>query len=147
MTSTTPASPSLAADRQPESNAKGTRNPRKGVSRDQGHDLHRVHRRRHYRRIQHAVLDRLVRVGSFHVADLDDGELPDGISRSVIGTAINDLARSGLIHRVGRAEPCNTNGRHSNFLHTWTLAVDHAAVASWKRSHPIPSDPDDETAL
>ena len=95
MTSTTPASPSLAADRQSESKAKGTRHRRKSVTRDAAHDLHRTHRRRWYRRIQHIVLDRLTRAGSIHAADLDDIDLPDGIGRSVIGTAINDLAGLG----------------------------------------------------
>ena len=85
--------------------------------------------------------------GSLHAADLDDIDLRDGISRCVIGTAILDLARTRLIRRVGRAEPSNANGRHSSFLHTWQLAVDHAAVESWKLSHPVPSDPEHETTL
>jgi hypothetical protein len=147
MTSTIPASPSLVADRQSESKTKGTRHRRKGVTRDAAHDLHRTHRRRWYRRIQHIVLDRLTRTGSLHAADLDDIDLPDGISRSVIGTAILDLARTRLIRRVGRAEPSNANGRHSSFLHTWQLAVDRAAVESWKLSHPVPSDSEHETTL
>src|SRR5271157_2211032 len=128
MTSTTPASLSLAADRQSESKANGTRHRRKGVTRDAAHDLHRTHRRRWYRRIQHVVLDRLTRAGSIHAADLDEIDLPDGISRSVIGTAFKDLAESRMIRRAGRAEQSNANGRHSNFLHTWQLAADHVAV-------------------
>jgi hypothetical protein len=88
--------------------------------------------------IQHIVLNRLMRTGTFHVTDLDDMELPDQISRSVIGTGINDLSRAGLIRRVGRAEPTNVGGRHGNFLHTWTLAADRDAVESWKLDHPVP---------
>jgi hypothetical protein len=107
--------------------------------------LHRTHRRRWYRQIQHVVLDELIRAGSFHVADLDDFELPAGINRSVIGTAINDLRKSGLIRRVGRAEPTTAGGRHGNFLHTWQLSAARSVVEGWKRSHPIPSDLDDET--
>jgi hypothetical protein len=108
--------------------------------------LHRTHRRRWYRRIQHAVLDRLIRAGSLHAADLDDVELPDTVNRSVIGTAINDLSRSGLIRQVGRAEPTNAGGRHGNFLHTWQLSADADAVESWKMSHPVPTDSESEVA-
>ena len=88
-----------------------------------------------------------MRAGSIHATDLDDIDLPDGISRSVIGTAFKDLADSRMIRRAGRAEPSNANGRHSSFLHTWQLAVDRAAVESWKLSHPVPSDPEHETTL
>jgi hypothetical protein len=145
MTSTTPESPSLAADRQSENKAKGTRHRRKGVTRDAAHDLHRTHRRRWYHRIQHIVLDRLMRAGSIHAADLDNIDLPDGISRYVIGAAFKELAESRMIRRAGRAEQSNANGRHSSFLHTWQPAADHAAVESWKLSHPVPSDPENET--
>jgi hypothetical protein len=147
MIISTPASPSPAVDHQSEKQAKGTRHRRKGVTRDAAHDLHRVHRRRWYRRVQHTVLDHLIRAGTLHASDLDDTELPDGINRSVIGTAVNDLARSRMIRRVGRAEPSNANGRHGSFLHTWQLAADRDAVETWKRSHPVPSDSEQEIDL
>ena len=92
-------------------------------------------------------MNRLIRAGTLHAADLDDTELPAGINRSVIGTALSDLARSRMIRRIGRAEPSNANGRHGTFLHTWQLAADHFAVEAWKLSHPVPSEPDDETTL
>ena len=128
MITTTPASPSLASDRQSEGGAKGTRHRRKGVTQDTAHELHRLHRRRWYRQIQHAVLDILIRDGSFHVADLDDLDLPEGISRSVMGTAIRDLALSHLIRRAGPPAPTTANGRHANILYTWQLAAVRDAV-------------------
>jgi hypothetical protein len=124
MTPTTPASPSLGADRLSGSKAKGTRHRRKGVSQDAAHDLHRTHCRRRSQQIQHAVLDIPIKAGSFHVADLDELDLPDGVGRSVIERAIKDLARSGLIRRAGPPEPVSAGGRHANFLFTWTLAAE-----------------------
>jgi hypothetical protein len=144
MITSTPASPSPAADRQSESEPKGTRHRRKGVDQQTGHELHRTHRHQSYRHVQHAVLDILIRAGTFHVSDLDELDLPDGVGRSVIGTGIKDLARSGLIRRAGPPAPTSAGGRHSNFLYTWTLAADLNAVDVWKDSHPIP-DPDDDT--
>jgi hypothetical protein len=68
------------------------------------------------------------RAGSFHVSDLDGRDLPDGIGRSVVGTAIKDLASSGLIRRAGPPTATTAGGRHSNFLFHWRPAVDRAAV-------------------
>jgi hypothetical protein len=82
------------------------------------------------------------RSGSFHVADLDALDLPDGIGRSVIGTSIKDLARAGMIRRAGPPTATTAGGRHSNFLHTWRPAVDRAAVEAWKLLHPVPPDPE-----
>jgi hypothetical protein len=110
--------------------------------------LHRAHRRRWYCKIQHIVLDHLSRSGSFHVSDLDDLDLPDGIHRSVIGTAINDLSRKyQLTRRAGPPTPSAAGGRHGNWLHHWQLLADHAAVRAWKLSHPVPSDSEQEIDL
>ena len=111
---------------------------RGGVSRDAAHDLHREHRRHWYRRIQHLALDRLMRSGSFHASDLDDTDLPDGMSRSLIGSAVNGMVIAKLIRPVGHAKHCKAGLRHYNFLHTWQLAVEHTAVKAWKKSHPVP---------
>jgi hypothetical protein len=89
-------------------------------------------------------MDRLVRAGRFHAADLDELVLPPGISRTLIGTAINDLSQSRLIRRAGPPTQTTASGRHSSFVFTWRLAADRDAVASWKRSHPVPTDPDEE---
>jgi hypothetical protein len=141
-TNTTPPPPSLAADRQAGSERKGVRHRRRGVDQGTAHELHQTHRRRWYRLIQRRVLDIVFRAGSFHVADLDDLELPDGVGRTVVGTAIKDLAWSGLIRRAGPPTATTAGGRHHNYLHTWRPAVDRAAVEAWKLSHPVPPDPE-----
>ena len=119
---------------------------RKGVSRDDAHDLHRTHRYRWYRKIQHLALDRLMQAGSFHASDLDDTDLPDGMSRSIIGSAINGLVMAKLIRPLGGPKHCKSGLRHYNFLHTWQLAVDHVAVRAWKKSHSIPPEEGDSDA-
>jgi hypothetical protein len=81
--------------------------------------------------------------GRLHVSDLDDLDLADGISRSVIGTAINDLSRKHrLIRPTGPPAPSSIGGRHGSYLHTWRLCVEHAAVRAWLSAHPVPDDAD-----
>lgn len=59
------------------------------ISREDAHRFHAMFRRRWLRRLQHLALDRLMLDGHLHVSDLDGVALPEGMSRSIVGSAIN----------------------------------------------------------
>ena len=50
----------------------------------------------------------------------------------------------GVIRTVGGPVVATDGGRHSNYLHKWRLAVDHAAARLYLAAHPIP-EPEPET--
>ena len=147
MTSTTPESPSLAADGQSESKAKGTRHRPDGrQAKEQAFLNLDIWRNHLIRRYQHTFLDHLAEHGESIAPDVtDDFDVPAGIRLVFTGTAISELARRRLIRKTGSPRYTTQNGRHGQYVEVWRLVADRAVVESWKTSQPVPPEPDHET--
>ncbi|WP_169980906.1 hypothetical protein [Tautonia rosea] len=118
------------------------------VEREKGHRKHRRPKcAAHLATAKHAVLDRLLAVGTVSAPDLDDA-LPPGPSgnKTYVGTAILDLRRAGMIVPTGPPIATTRGGRHTNYLFCWRLCVDADTVRRYLAAHPIPDpDPEDES--
>jgi hypothetical protein len=91
------------------------------------------------------MLDRLLEHGDCFVPDVSDIFVsPPNVHRAFIGAAVGDLAKARLISRTGERRSATQGGRHGCILEVWRLGpgVDASRVEDWKRSRPIPPQPD-----
>jgi hypothetical protein len=96
-------------------------------------------------RFQYAMLDWLLERWTCFVADVSDTfTTPRGIRRVFIGAAVNRLAEERLICTTGERRTTTQGGRHGGIFEVWRLApgVDAARIEDWKRSRPVPPEPE-----
>jgi hypothetical protein len=93
---------------------------------------------------QHAFIARLIEVDAAWAPDFDHLPPASSGSRTYIGTAIRDLSRQRIIRTVGPPDTTTRGGRHSHFLHHWTLAVPASVALAWMQANPVPDPVDDD---
>jgi hypothetical protein len=139
--STNHESPSPAPDSHDQTTAKGT--IRDGTpAKEKAFGFLHVWRPHLIAKFQHAFLSHLLAHGEGSAHDLDEIPAPVGIKRVFIGAVLASLASHGLIRKAGPPTYSTRSGRHGGYIERWTLALDDAAVADWRRLHPIPPAPE-----
>lgn len=103
--------------------------------RDDAHALLAKYREAYVRRCRRVLLAALLERGT---ATMDDVRsvvtLPDGIDPVCVGPVPGELARAGIIERVGYV-PSTRADAHARPLSLWRLR-DRAAAACWLAEHP-----------